>query len=151
MDPTLQNKIRQLVEDGLTPDELLKQLHEQAEQQLLEEAEGQADEIPIPKEIKLIAQALAYRRADPGDLDELYKLLNQGYKEEIQGGEAFRIDKEAVSKETVEQHLQDSSFKWLLVEAPQGHGIERDGALLGACCFSTDGISRRNGKCVLLY
>ena len=145
MDPKLQNKIRQLVEDGLSPDELLKQLHEDAERQLLEEVEGPREEPPIPNEIKLIAQALAYRKATVEDTEELHKLLNQAYKEEIQGSEAFRLDKEAISIDCVKEYLEDPSFKWLLVEAPQGHGMERDGAILGACCFSSDGISRRNG------
>jgi ribosomal protein S18 acetylase RimI-like enzyme len=158
MDPTLQNKIRHMVEvEGMTPDELLKKLHEDAERQLIEQADEEerrrrgvtsttdlAEFDDVPKEIQLIAQALAYRVATIDDLDELHKLLSLAYKDEVNGNEAFRIG-ESVSKESVEYHLSDPSYQWLLVEAPNGHGILRDGDILGACCYSTDGVSKKNG------
>lgn len=159
MDPTLQNRIRHMVEvEGMTPDELLKKLHEEAEQQLIDKADEEervrrgvtsttdlAEFESVPKEIQLIAQALAYRFATIEDLDELHKLLSAAYKDEVQGEEAFRIG-ESVTKDSVEFHLSDPSYQWLLVEAPNGHGILKDGDILGACCYSTDGVSKKNGK-----
>jgi hypothetical protein len=157
MDPTLQNKIRHMVEvEGMTPDELLKKLHEDAEQSLIDAADeaerkrrslaGLPSEIEsIPQEVRLIAQALAYRVPTLVDIDEIHRVLQQSYQEEVEGEEAFRIG-DTVSKATIESLLSDNSYKWIVVETPNGYGIERDGAILGVCCFSTDGVSRRSGE-----
>ncbi len=158
MDPTLQNKIRHMVEvEGMSPDELLNKLHEDAERQLVEQADEEerirrgiprsadlSELDAVPNEIQLIAQALAYRSATVDDLDDIHKILNLAYKEEVIGDEAFRIG-EAVTKDSIEYHLSDPSYKWLLIETPNGHGMLKDGDILGACCYSTDGVSRKNG------
>lgn len=41
--------------------------------------------------------------------------------------------------------MSDTSYRLKVLEVPQGHGIERDGIIIGVTCFSTDGESRRNG------
>lgn len=64
----------------------------------------------------------------------------------LQQAEGFRRGK-ALPDDAIESlFFNDPSFKWLIVEAPNGHGIEKDGVILGASCFSTDGISKRNGE-----
>ncbi|RYG66799.1 hypothetical protein EON64_08925 [archaeon] len=141
--PEVQAKIRGAVEaEGLNPEEVLRRLHEEAELQLL------GDEAPdgerIPNQIYIIAQALAYRSATTEDESELFGLLNEAYRDEVEGPDSFRTG-EAVGKNEVRFYLTSPNFTWLLAEAPNGHGIEKDGVLLGACCYSTDGISRRNG------
>eukprot|EP01031_Cornospumella_fuschlensis_P045764 gene45764-56014_t len=141
--PEVQAKIRGAVEaEGLNPEEVMRRLHEEAELQLLGDEAPDADH--IPSHIYIIAQALAYRSAIPEDESELHGLLNEAYRDEIEGPESFRTG-EAVSRDEVNFYLNSPNFNWILAEAPNGHGIEKDGILLGACCFSTDGVSRRNG------
>ncbi len=66
---------------GLEADQILKELHEDAEWKLAAERDEREgfieDEISIPSEIQLMAQALAYRDATPEDLEPIYKLLNK--------------------------------------------------------------------------
>jgi len=144
-DSVLNNKVRDYVETlGMSSEELLNQLQNEALQQLQEESEGKNEEV-IPNEIRLISQALAYRSATIEDLDEIFALLSQAYQEEIHGPEAFRKDQLAVSKDSILQYLENPLYEWTLLEAPNGQEYEKDGILLGACCYSTDGISRKNG------
>ena len=48
--------------------------------------------------------------------------------------------------ESVSALFHDPTYSWQVVEAPSGRDVERDGVILGACCYSTDGLSRRNGE-----
>lgn len=148
-DPVLNSKVREYVETlGLSSEELLNQLQNEAIQQLMEAEEGKNEEV-IPSEIRIISQALAYRSATIDDIDEIFALLSQAYQEELYGGEAFRKDAAAVSKDSIIQYIEDPSYEWTLLEAPNGQGYEKDGVLLGACCYSTDGVSRKNGKTIM--
>jgi len=105
------------------------------------------EETACTAEIKVIAQALAFRVPDESDLAAMTALLNAAYMPEIEGKEAFRgqSDTYAVTSELVEELFADKSYSWQIVEAPNGRGVEADGVILGVCCYSTDGVSRRNG------
>lgn len=52
---------------------------------------------------------------------------------------------EIISRQTVVDLFDDDSYKWCIVEAPSGKFIEEDGMILGVCCYSTDGVARKNG------
>lgn len=148
----LQQKIQQYIEEnGMGAEEVLKRIEEEtmAEMTLKEDFEkhGISKEEKFPEEIKIISQALAYREANSEeDFEEISAVLNQAYQEEIAGKESFRSDPIAISKEVIAQYLEDRSYHWIVAEAPNGHQIERDGVIIGVACFSTDGVSRRNGK-----
>lgn len=149
-DPNLQAKIKSLAElEGLTAEDILQKLHQEAEEIILTEQEGPKESQPIPSEIKLISQALAYRSATIDDLDELFTLFNGAYSDETNGPEAFRKGP-TIDKKFLEQYILDTTYTWCLLEAPSGMNIEQDGAILGACCYSTDGVSRKNGNKNLL-
>lgn len=145
----IQNKVKNAAEfRGLEPEQILKELNDEAELRLIAEKEGigavKSIEEPIPHEVQLIAQALAYRSATLDDLFQLHALLAKAYEPEI-NVTGFRNDVEAVCLESVQFYLEESSqYQWLLQETPDGRFFERDGAILGACCFSTDGVYRNN-------
>ena len=97
-------------------------------------------------EIMIISQALAFRVGTIIDLDEITELLNSAYAVEISGEESFR-QAPGVNKERVMELLQpNSGYDWMVCEAPNGRGVEADGVILAACCFSTDGASKKNGQ-----
>lgn len=154
----LHNKIRTAAEfSGMEPDQILRELHQDAERQLAREYdERQATKYGVkqsenggeesfPQEIRLIARALAYRQASLEDLEQLEALLNKAYKVELEGTEAFRGDQQAVSTESITYHLTEASYQWLVIEAPAGQTAEPEGTILGACCYSTDGNYRMKG------
>lgn len=160
---SIQSRVRSAVEErGLSADEILSELHEEATRTLLEGQEKSAarsapEEDNVPSEIRLISQALAYRRAETSDLESLCQLLNRAYQPEILKGsraatdESFRCDPTAILEETIRYYLEQQEsgeYQWLIVEAPSGCGIEEDGAILGCCCYSTKGVARRNGQVV---
>lgn len=137
-------KITTLIEAGLNPEEIARNLQEEASKTKRIEFEGESDDEIFPDEIKVIAQALAFRNANFDDLDAIKLTLKSAYRCEIEGPESFRKGS-VMNDEMVESLLRDSSYSWILVEAPNGQGVEEDGKLLGVCCFSTDGVSKRNG------
>jgi GNAT superfamily N-acetyltransferase len=96
----------------------------------------------------MISQAFAYRKPDSSDIQRVHELLNAAYLDEINGPEAFRVSRteESVSLETVQYLFDDASYQWLVMENPSGNGAFDSDAIVGACCFSTDGVSRRNGE-----
>lgn len=144
-DPKVVSRLIDLVESGLNPDEIGKVLEDEAEKAALEEYEGPEEEERFSSEIKIIAQALAYRQADPSDLPEIMALLTKAYEAEVSGPESYR---EGASLH-VEQFInlfEDKSYKWLVCEAPNGNRMEKDGVILGISIYSTDGISRCNGE-----
>jgi len=153
-DPQLAARLMNLVESGLSADEVARALVEDNVARSLSATEGStsfAEETEVfADEIKVIAQALAYRAATDEDLDEVTKLLDAAYfPEMIESGssESFRNGgPEAVAPEAIEALFRDPSYSWQVVEAPSGRGVERDGVILGACCYSTDGVSRKNGQ-----
>lgn len=143
--PTGTNKIMTMVESGLGTDEIAVALRDMAELKSLENVEGISKMEAFPDEIRLIAQALAFRGSETeSDLDSFTDVITAAYSEEVNGVERFRQG-EAMSKDYLKNLYEDKSYKWLAVEAPNGQGAEIDGAVLGVCCFSTDGMSRKNG------
>jgi len=144
-DPKLVAKLMDLVESGVNPLDIAKTLAEDAEKAALEELEGPPDEETFAREIKIIAQALAYRKAEPADLQEIMALLNSAYKAEVEGIEAFR-EGPPLNVELFIELFDDPSYQWLVCEAPSGRGVERDGVILGVSIYSVDGTSRCNGR-----
>jgi len=87
---------------------------------------------------RVVAQALAFRSAEPSDAVELHRLINRGYGGEQAGPdcpEGFRI-LPLIDLDTVQAMVSDPDCHWLLAEAPNGRGTVADGALLGCACFS---------------
>ena len=151
-DPTVVSKIIDMVEGGISPENIGKALEEEAELKAIEAVEGPKEDEKFADEIKIIAQALAYREAVPEDLSEIMKLLQASYKVELEGEEAFRTG-EAVSVEVVISLFEDKSYTWLVCEAPNGREVENDGVILGVSIFST-GKSKSKSKiegCTSLY
>jgi len=155
-DPAMLSKIIGMAESGHFAEDIGKTL---AEENYLHDLEkvGDRDSNDVenfPNEIKLIAQALCFRKGSLGDIAIIHKVLNAAYIDEIKSvsndtkQEVFRRDMEAVTYEYIENLFgqESESLKWLIVEAPNGHGIENDGAMLGACCYSVDGLSKCNGS-----
>lgn len=150
-DPKIVAKVMELVESGLGPEQIAARLLEDKEAELLEEEEGPVNEREkFPDAIKMIAQALCFRVGTINDIDDIAKVLNAAYNFEINNTfdkkEAFRSAEDAVSIHDIADLFDSSSYRWLLVEAPNGHGIEVDGVLLGVVCYSVDGVSKKNGK-----
>jgi hypothetical protein len=144
----LQARIHDYVEyQGMSSTEVLEKIQSETFEKLtLKEDLSRGVSETIPEEIKVISQALAYREALPEDLTDIYNILNQAYREEVEGEEAFRLAP-VITKESVEQYLiHDKSYHWLVIETPNGYNVESDGAIIGVCCYSSDGISKRNGK-----
>ena len=134
-------------------DEIAIALQEMRELKEIEEIEGRgAGEgsgvkkmESFPDEIRIIAQALAYRDVESEDIDRLHDVLSAAYSAEVQGTEKFRTG-DAISRDNLTSLHSDKSYRWLIVEAPNGQGVEVDGAVLGVCCYSTDGVSRKSGN-----
>ncbi len=146
-DPRAVNRLIGLLESGLSPEEAAKKMEFEAEKAALEEVEGPDEEETFTDEIKIISQALAFRRAEPDDLMEIMRLLNTAYSVETSDGgeESFR-NGDGMSVEVAIRLFDDKSYEWLVVEAPNGQEAVKDGTLLGVCVYSTDGVSRRNGE-----
>lgn len=143
-DPKLVSKLMDLVESGVNPLDIAKHLEEDAEKAALEAVEGPPEDETFAREIKIIAQALAYRKAEAADLHEIMTLLTNAYKYEIIGSEAFRVGP-SLNVELFIELFEDPSYQWLVCEAPSGRGVEKDGVILGVSIFSVDGVSRCNG------
>lgn len=151
--PVMLSKVLGMAESGQLAEEIGKTLAEENYLHDLEKlGEYESDKIEyFPNEIKLIAQALCFRVGNFDDMKIIHKVLNAAYFIEIKSisdetkQEVFRNDTEAVTYNFIESLFDDKSLKWLVVEAPNGHGIENDGVMLGACCYSVDGLSKRNG------
>jgi len=87
---------------------------------------------------RVVAQALAFRRAEASDAVEIHRLINRGYGGEQSGPdcpEGFRTQP-LIDLDTVEAMVSDPDCHWILAEAPNGRGTVADGALLGCACFS---------------
>lgn len=95
--------------------------------------------------ILLSSQALAYRIATLNDIQRISQIINIAYSCEINGSESFRSGI-TVTEDEIKELIEDTSYKWLLVEVPDGRGVETDGQAIGVCAFTTDGISRKNGE-----
>lgn len=147
LDPKFQAKLQELVESGLGPDEIIQHFREEDERKAVEAQEGAAvfQDEPIPDEIRVIAQALAYRGLEDGDFKTLYILINAAYSAESNGGcESFRSG-ECISKDTLQSLMSDKEYRWLIVEAPGKTNGGGQSLILGAACYSTSGKSKKNG------
>lgn len=139
-DPKFVNQVLSLVESGMDPMEIITSL-----QASVSNSDSNEDEEEVfPDEIKLISQALAFREPSSSDFEEIFKVLSSAYKIETTGPESFRSG-DPISKNDLYELFSSGQYKWLVVEAPSGRNIVEDGAILGVCCFSTDGVSRKNG------
>ena len=146
-DPAFVQRVFSLIEDGLTPEEILKQLYQDRE---LKELENRGEYTPPEKEkfsteIEFLAQPFAFRVPQYLDLNEIHSLLSDAYKDETIGKEAFRSSV-AIYREMIESLFDDKTFQWIIMEAPSGKSLTEDGAIIGVACFSTDGVSRKNGE-----
>jgi hypothetical protein len=140
-DPTLVNQVTELIESGLNPQQIANYLMEQSQRQ----AAGIEDEPEIfSEEITIASQALAFRDATPEDAGTISRIINDAYQGEVIGDEAFR-EGPTVSEDLITDMLAIDTYKWTVVEVPCGYGIEEDGTVMGVCCYTTDGVSRRNG------
>lgn len=147
LDPKFQAKLQDLVESGLGPEEIIQHFREEDEKKALDAEEGTAtfEEAAIPEEVRVIAQALAYRGPEEGDLKPLLSLINNAYAPESRGGpESFRTG-QCISKESLGELLSGGEYRWLVVEAPGRTNGEGGSLILGAACYSTSGKSKRNG------
>lgn len=145
-DPRAVNRLIGLLESGVSPEEAAKKMEFEAEKAALEEVEGPDEEETFTDEIKIISQALAFRKAEPDDLMEVMRLLNAAYSVETGDGEESFRRGDGMSVEVLISLFDDKSYEWLVVEAPNGREAVKDGTLLGVCVYSTDGVSRRNGE-----
>lgn len=136
----LNNKLRNLAENGLSPEEIIKHLHNE---DILKKQDTTPEK--FPDEIRIVSQALLFRVADQDDCRDITNLINKSYACETNGDEAFRVG-DCVTEGDIQCLVSDPEFHWLLLEAPNGFGIEQDGLLLGVCCYTTTGVSRKNGE-----
>lgn len=136
-DPHIANQIVQLIEGGYDPQQIAQKLIEDSKPKTFEK------EIFSDK-IMIASQPLAFRDAVESDLKQIHIILTLAYTPEVNGAESFRSG-EVVRLETIQSLYEDKSYRWIVVEVPDGRGIENDGSIIGACCFSIDGTSRRNG------
>ncbi len=150
----VRNRIMELMEGGATPEQIAKIMADESERKAIEESEAEllAEESDdegehFAAEIQIMAQALAWRKAETDDLFEIYTLLDTAYsKMEIKDAkESFR-KAPALEYDVFRDLFKDKSYTWLLCECPNGRNIEKDGVILGVSVFSTDGWSRRNGE-----
>lgn len=137
-------KLMDLIEGGLDPEQIIQHFKNEDEKKAIEDIEGDDSDEVFPDEVLIISQALAYRDATVDDVSELHKLLSAAYSPEVAGSEAFRTG-DAVGIASVQDSFRSGSFRWLVVEAPSGKGIELDGVILGAVCYSVDGVARKDG------
>jgi hypothetical protein len=143
--PAAAARVMELIEGGLDTNQLANLLFEENESKLLQKTEGTVEDT-IPDEVRIISQAMAYRQnLTDVDFGRIFRLLNSAYCDEINGPESFR-EGDSVNKAVFESLVTDRSYKWLIAEAPNGQGLEEDGAIIGVSCYSTDGTARKNGK-----
>lgn len=138
-DPQIVNKIFALVESGSLPNEIIEKLTADK----IASTETFDDET-FPDKIMIISQALAFRTPTIHDIAEIFTVLSSAYKGEIVGSESFRKGT-VFTRSDVSDLFEDSTYDWLLVEAPSGRGIINDGSIIACCCYSKDGVSKRNG------
>jgi hypothetical protein len=128
----------QLIESGLDPQMIAETLLEESKP--IDPHVSHREE--FSDKIMIASQALAFRKAVQSDIKQILIILKLAYDSEVYGPESFRSPP-AMTLDTI--NLDDDSYKWIVVEVPCGRGIENDGAIIGVCCYSTDGISRKNG------
>lgn len=152
-DPQLVAQIQDMIERGMDSQQIADVLVEQtARKEEMREmcnqrgGEDNEDEREFfPDEIVIASQAVAYRDATPADISTIAHLINSAYEKECAGKEAFRSGL-TVTEEQIGNMFADDTYRWLLLELPCGMNIEKDGAVLGVCCYTTEGVCRKNGE-----
>jgi ribosomal protein S18 acetylase RimI-like enzyme len=141
LDPNFQLKLQELIERGLTPDQILSSFQEDDINKAISlESRSDSPIQSIPDEIKIISKPLAYRPPENSDLASILRIINDSYFPEVEGEESFRIGN-YITKDNLETLIKDCDYEWLLVESTD---TDRP-IILGISCFSTIGTSRRNG------
>lgn len=123
--PAMAAKIADLIEFGYDPEQIIAQFRQDDETKRLKELEGggtaSSDEV-FPDEIMIISQALAYRPlVVENDLLEIHSLLSAAYQPEVSGEESFRVG-DSIEITSIAELMRDSTYQWLVVEAPSGRG-----------------------------
>lgn len=140
--PEVNARILDLVDKGYESGQIIDILREEEERKI-----NPMEEEVFPDAVRMTAQALAFRTAELSDVDDVYEVLRSAYLCEMNGDEAFlSASTHNISKDEILKYISDSSYKFILLEAPNGYEIEHDGFVLGATCYSTDGESKKNGK-----
>ncbi len=94
-----------------------------------EEGDNYSYDLPVPEKIRVIAQALAYRRPAEEDVRPVLALINLSYLAECIGREAFRKDEECISFDRLTSLMfEDVDHQWLIVEAP-GRNLDSNGGV----------------------
>lgn len=97
-------------------------------------------------EIRVVAQALAFRGALRHDTNEIAALVNKAYHGEMAGQpEGFRRTP-VVDVEMLRCMVDDPDCQWIIAEAPNGQDAVDDGAILGVCCYSIGGAAVKNSS-----
>uniref|UniRef100_A0A7S1TY27 N-acetyltransferase domain-containing protein n=1 Tax=Phaeomonas parva TaxID=124430 RepID=A0A7S1TY27_9STRA len=109
------------------------------------QAQVVADVVASRPEIRVVSQAMCYRPVKTADFDEVVTVLNEAYSCEEEGAEAFR-EGDYINKRLLAELFLEGGVQGWVVEVARGFEIEKDGAILGACVFRTDGTSTRNGE-----
>lgn len=147
LDPKFQAKVQDLVESGLSAEQIIQHFRDEDEKKMLEEEEGEEPfvEEDIPEEIRVIAQALAYRGPEEGDLKHLLSLINTAYAPESNGRKDSFRSGDCISKDSLQSLLTGDEHRWLIVEAPGRTRGDGGSLILGAACYTTNGTSKKNG------
>ena len=146
-DPEFVQRVLNLIESGLSSDELISTIHSDN----IDKNEKKQEE-HFSDEIRLISQAFSFRKPNNDDKMMIYKLICDGYHDEISHvhEESFR-DGQIISFELFDDMFQENScYQWIIMECPCGKDVLEDGSIIGVCCFSTDGLSRKNGDTKML-
>ena len=136
-----------LIQDGKLPLEIAKKVLNTDSDDLL--TPGEKDDLEpetFPEEMVAMSQALAYRPADISDANIIKILLNKSYAPEVEGPESFRAAGDVISKEEIETSITENALTWIVVEVPEGRDTTDDGNIIAVCCYTSDGVSRRNGE-----
>lgn len=138
------NRAKQESKEGTSSEEWMRVVGESPTVEKAQKLRAELDrQHPRLAEIRLMAQALAFRSAEPGDAAVLVRLLNEAYAAERAtpaNPQGFNPDP-LTDRATVDAMILDPDCRWLLVEAPDGQGEFPDGLLLGCCCFSVGGAA----------
>lgn len=130
-----------LINQGNRAEEIIQIL--QSKQEVKQE-QNISDDI-IPSDIKVVSQALAFSEPCLEDMREIYNLLLSAYNCEVFGNEKFLL-KSTIQYDELIEIFKSNDYKWLMAQCPSGRGIIADSSILGVCCYSTSGYSRKDGK-----
>lgn len=142
------SEIMGLAENGLLPQDIASKLL--ADHGIDKDRVDNDEPVVFSDGVHMISQALAYRVPVESDYDEIKSLINASFVHDISGEYAFREPPGITNNifdslfDSIIHKDRSSSYHWLIVEAPNGYDIEKDGIILGVCCYTTDGVARNN-------